>query len=177
MTVKPISFVQISKVAANAEAVIKRQKQGTEHRRFSFRIPVAPSNKRKDSLTVASTQYEKKKKDNPEYGKTTGGRKDPGNRQPQKYNFKDQEMDGIYDKLLRKGKIQPLVPKRPEEVGRVHDPKYCIYHQIVGRPTNAYSTLRNAIQDLADSRVLTFNEEGSLHAMNTVYLTSEKGIP
>ncbi|XXG75574.1 hypothetical protein AAC387_Pa08g0112 [Persea americana] len=86
-------------------------------------------------------------------------------------------MDGIYDELLRKWKIQPLAPKKPEEVGRVHDSKYCRYHQIVEHPTNACNTLRNVIKYLADNRVLTFMEEGSLHAMNTVYLTSEKGIP
>ena len=62
ITVKPISFAQISEVAVNAEAVIKREKQEAKHRRFSFRAPVTSSNKRKDSLTVASTQYVKKKK-------------------------------------------------------------------------------------------------------------------
>ena len=86
-------------------------------------------------------------------------------------------MDRIYDELLKKGKIQPLAPKRPEEVGRVHDPKYCRYHQIVGHPTNACGTLSNAIQDLVDSQVLAFKEEGSLHEVDTVYLTSEEGVP
>ena len=80
ITVKPISFTQISEVAANAEAVIKREKQEAEHRRFSFRTPLAPSNKREDSLTVASTQNEKKQKDTPEYGRKGGGRKGPGNK-------------------------------------------------------------------------------------------------
>ena len=54
-------------------------------------------------MAVASTQYENKKKDDPGYGRTTGGRKGPGNKQPRKYDFEDQEMGGIYDKLLRKG--------------------------------------------------------------------------
>lgn len=134
---------------------------------------MAPSNKIKDSLKVASTQYEKRKKDSPEYERTTGGRKGPGTRQPRKYDFKDQEMEGIYEELLKKGKIQPLVPKRPEEVGRVHDPKYCKYHWIVVHPTNARGILRNAIQDLADSRVLTFKEGGFSHAVNAIYLSAE----
>ena len=86
-------------------------------------------------------------------------------------------MDGIYDELLKKGKIQPLAPKRPEEVRRVYDPKYCRYNQIVGHPTNVCGTLRNAIQDLVDSQVLTFKEEGLPHAVNVVYLALEKGIP
>ena len=55
VTVKPISFAQISEVATNVEAIIKREKQETEHRRFSFRTPVVPSSKRNDSLAAAST--------------------------------------------------------------------------------------------------------------------------
>ena len=145
VTVKPISFAQISEVATNAEAVIKREKHKSEHKRFSFRTPVVPLSKRKDSFAIASTHYEKKKKDDPEYERTAGGRKDAGSRQPRKYDFEDQEMDGIYDELLRKWKIQPLSPKRPEEIRRAHGPKYYRYHQIVGHPTNACATLRNAI--------------------------------
>ena len=113
VTVKPISFTQIFDVATNAEAVIKREKQEIEPRRFSFRISAAPLNKRKDSLAVASTQYEKRKKDNPEYGRATGGRKGPGIRQPRKYDFEDQEIEGIYEELLKKGNIQP----RPQKAG------------------------------------------------------------
>ncbi|XXG85941.1 hypothetical protein AAC387_Pa11g0936 [Persea americana] len=86
-------------------------------------------------------------------------------------------MDGIYEELLKKGKIQPLAPKRREEVGRVHDPKDYSYHQIVGHPTNACRTLSNAIQDLADSWVFTFKEKGSPQSRNTIYLTSEEGVP
>ena len=92
---KPILFTQISEVATNVEAVIKREKQEIGPRRFSFQTPMTPLNKRKDSLVAASMQYGKGKKNSPEYGRATGRRKGLGTRQPRKYDFKDQEMEGI----------------------------------------------------------------------------------
>lgn len=97
-------FTQIFEVAANAEALIKREKQEGEPR-FSFRAPATSLNKRKDSLAVASTQYEKRKKDNPELRRMTSGKKGPGTRQSRRYDFEDQEMEGIYEELLKMGKI------------------------------------------------------------------------
>lgn len=75
VTVKPILLAQISEAAANAEAVIKRETHEIEPRRFSFRTPRAPPNKRKDSLALASTQNKKRKKDSPEYGRANSERK------------------------------------------------------------------------------------------------------
>lgn len=51
----------------------------------------------------------------------------------------------MYDGLLKEGKTQPMVIKRPAEVGRVTDPCYCRYHQFVTHPTNECFTLKNAI--------------------------------
>ncbi|XXG53895.1 hypothetical protein AAC387_Pa03g1912 [Persea americana] len=49
------------------------------------------------------------------------------------------------------------------------------YHQVIGHPSNACGTLRNAIQDLADGQVLTFKEGGFPHVVNAFYCIS-KGV-
>jgi len=36
--------------------------------------------------------------------------------------------------LLKKGLIELPESKRPEEVGRTNDPKYCKYHRIISHP-------------------------------------------
>lgn len=71
------------------------------------------------------------------------------------YTFDEQMVEEIYDGLLMEGKIQPMIGKRPAEVGRVMDPRYCHYHQFVTHPTNECYTLKNAIQDLVDANVLS----------------------
>lgn len=162
-------------MAANAEAVIKREKLESEPRRFSFRTPASSLSKKKDSLAIACTRYGKKKKDSPEANRVAEKKRGTGVRQFRRYDFKGEGMEGIYEELLMSKKILSLVPKTPEEVGRVHDPKYCRYHQIVGYPTNICSTLRNVIQDLVDAGVLiTFKEEEFSHSINAISLTSEK---
>jgi len=44
----------------------------------------------------------------------------------------------MLDDLLEKGVIQLPEPKRPEEVGRIADPKYCRYHRMVSHPLEKY---------------------------------------
>lgn len=75
---KPISFTQIFKVAANVEVVIKREQHESEPRRFSFQALGTSLSKRNDSLTIASTQYEKKRKDSPEPRRMADKRKGTG---------------------------------------------------------------------------------------------------
>ncbi|RXH75963.1 hypothetical protein DVH24_042750, partial [Malus domestica] len=48
------------------------------------------------------------------------------------YPFPDSDMDAMLDDLLKKKVIELPECKRPEEMNRINDPKYCKYHRIVG---------------------------------------------
>ncbi|KAM2812105.1 hypothetical protein COP1_044661 [Malus domestica] len=48
------------------------------------------------------------------------------------YPFPDSDMDAMLDDLLEKKVIELPECKRPEEMNRINDPKYCKYHRIVG---------------------------------------------
>ena len=54
------------------------------------------------------------------------------------------DLPRIVVDLLKKGVIQLPEPKRPEEVGRIANPKYCHYHRIVSQLVKGASQLRNA---------------------------------
>lgn len=44
------------------------------------------------------------------------------------YEFSDEDVEEIYDELLKHDKIRPLATKRPEEAGMTNHPLYCRYH-------------------------------------------------
>jgi len=54
--------------------------------------------------------------------------------QEKKYPFLDLDLSGMLDDLLKKGIIELPPSKRPEEAGRVNDPKYCQYHRVISPP-------------------------------------------
>jgi len=70
--------------------------------------------------------------------------------QEKKYPFPDSDLSGMLDDLLEKGVIELPEPKRPEEVGRSADPKYCRYHRIVSHPPEKCVTLKERIMRLAE---------------------------
>ena len=55
------------------------------------------------------------------------------------YSFKNEHVVSLF-KLLQNGNKLKLPEARcPEEVGKIDDPSYCIYHRILGHPTkNCY---------------------------------------
>jgi len=55
----------------------------------------------------------------------------------------------MLDDLLEKGIIKLSKPKRSEEVGRMADPKYCLYHRMVNHTLETYVTLKEHIMWLA----------------------------
>ena len=46
-------------------------------------------------------------------------------RKIKKYSFRNEDVEDFFTSLLEQGLIELPEPKRPDEVGRVGDPKYC----------------------------------------------------
>ena len=75
--------------------------------------------------------------------------------QEKKYPFPDSDFSDMLDDLLEKGVIELPESKRPEEVGRTVDPKYCRYDRIVSHPLEKCVTLKYRIIQLArDGRII-----------------------
>ena len=63
-----------------------------------------------------------------------------------KYSFHDDNVEGIFNELMKEKAIQLLEPKRPSEVDKINDPKYCRYHRIISHPLSECYILKNIIQ-------------------------------
>jgi len=66
-----------------------------------------------------------------------------------KFPFPDLDLSGMVDDLLEKGVIQLLEQKRPEEVGKITDLKYCRYHRMPSHPLEKCVTIKKHIVQLA----------------------------
>jgi len=62
--------------------------------------------------------------------------------QEKKYPFLYVDLPGMLDDLLKKGVIQLPEPKRPEDVGRTVEPKYCCYHRMVSHHLEKCITMK-----------------------------------
>ncbi|KAM1570264.1 hypothetical protein TB1_034794 [Malus domestica] len=65
------------------------------------------------------------------------------------YPFPDSDMDAMLDDLLEKKVIELPECKRPKEMNRTKDPKYCKYHRIVGHHVGKCFILKELIMKLA----------------------------
>ncbi|KAM1980921.1 hypothetical protein ACFX15_037483 [Malus domestica] len=65
------------------------------------------------------------------------------------YPFPDSDMDAMLDDLLEKKVIELPECKRPEEMNRINDPKYCKYHRIVSHFVGKCFILKELIMKLA----------------------------
>jgi len=73
--------------------------------------------------------------------------------QDKKYPFFDSDLSGILD-YLEKRIIQLLESKRPKDVGRTADPKYCSYHRMVSHILEKCVTLKERIMLLIEDRTI-----------------------
>ena len=60
--------------------------------------------------------------------------------------------------------------RRPNEIGRTNDPKYCLYHRMIHHPTDKCYVLKDRIQALIDAGVLTLKAEQKKVTANMVTL-------
>ena len=61
--------------------------------------------------------------------------------------------------FLKKGVIQLLEPKRPEDVRMTIDPKYCRYHRIVSHPLEKCITLKERIMRLIKDEIIILDSD------------------
>jgi hypothetical protein len=101
----------------------------------------------------------------------SGGGSNQESRPPQRqYSFKEEQVVTIFHLLNKGNKLKLPEVKRPEEVGRVNDPNYCLYHRMVHHPTTRCYILKDKIQALVDAGVLTLKSEQKKVGANVISL-------
>jgi len=76
----------------------------------------------------------------------------------------DSNLPGMLDDLLEKGVIQLPEPKRPKEVGRTANPKYCRYHRMISHPLEKCITIKECIMQLAKEEKIILNWDDVVEA-------------
>ena len=63
-------------------------------------------------------------------------------------------------KLLNKSnRLKLPKARRPEEVSKIDNPNYCVYHRILGHPTKSCYVFKDILQALIDAEVLKLRPE------------------
>ena len=93
---------------------------------------------------------------------------------PKQYSFRDDQVVTIFHLLQKGNKMKLPDARRPNEIGRTNDPKYCLYHRIIHHPTDKCYVLKDRIQALIDAGVLTLKSEQKKVTANMVILSSAK---
>ena len=69
-----------------------------------------------------------------------------------KYFFVDEDVEEIFSVHYKENAIELSKLKRPSEVNKIKNPKFCRFHRIFGHPTSDCFILKNVIQDMIDSK-------------------------
>ena len=64
-----------------------------------------------------------------------------------KYSFDDEDVGTIFEELLAAKMITLPEPKRPAEVNKTDDPKYCRYHRLISHTIEDCYILKDIIQE------------------------------
>src|SRR5436189_4495824 len=61
--------------------------------------------------------------------------------------------------LDKGGQLKLPEPRNPEDVGKTDDPRYFLYHRVLGHPTKSYWSLKDKLQALVDAGALRLKTE------------------
>jgi len=74
---------------------------------------------------------------------------------PKMYSFKVEQVVTIFHLLHKGNKLKLPKVRRANEVGRINDLNYCLFHRMLQHPTNKCFILKDKIQELVNAGVLT----------------------
>jgi len=69
-------------------------------------------------------------------------------RKEKKYSFDDDDVQGIFNELMAVRAISLPESKRPAEVNKRNDPRYCPYHRIISHPIKDCYVFKEIIKDM-----------------------------
>ena len=75
------------------------------------------------------------------------------------YFFKDEHVVSLFKLLQRSNMLKFSEIKCPEEVRKTIDPKYCLYHRMLGHPAKNCYIFKDALCAMIDAEVLKIRPE------------------
>ncbi|KAM1380389.1 hypothetical protein ACFX2I_022120 [Malus domestica] len=95
------------------------------------------------------------------------------------YPFPDSYMDAMLDDLLKKKVIELPECKRPEEMNRVNDHRYCKYHRIVNHPVSKCFIFKELIMKLAQQGKieLDLKDGHNIYYYNCIWIIRSRASP
>ena len=142
---KPQSFDALVSKASNVERKIARQKSTTQRGRNLEEKNIEgkkPLNNGEVMATFVNNGRQNGK------GKEGSKNLTLEEKKKTKYSFHNDDVEEIFNELMKGKAIQLPEPKRPSEVDKIDDPKYCHYHRIISHPLSECYILKNIIQKM-----------------------------
>ncbi|KAL6176002.1 hypothetical protein ACLB2K_052638 [Fragaria x ananassa] len=153
--IKPRSFEELATRAHDMELSIASHKGKKEFvndqrqdKAFSSKVDKGMKRPTKESMTVNVAPIKISLRDKREVKKaepsqTYERKKRPLTEWEQKtYPFPDSDVAGMLEDLLENKVIELPECKRPEEMHRVNDPKYCKFHRLISHPFPSLISLK-----------------------------------
>ena len=75
------------------------------------------------------------------------------------YPFLDADVPMILEELLTKKVINLPESKRPEEINKVGDPRYCKFHRVLGHPTSKCFILKEKVMMLVSEGKIIIDQD------------------
>ncbi|PIM97563.1 hypothetical protein CDL12_29966 [Handroanthus impetiginosus] len=125
------------------------------------------------AATVKFPTIEKKNNDKVENQDASSGKRTLKEMQEKEYLFPDSDVPHIFDELLARKLIELPQPKRPEEVGKTNDPKYCKYHRVVSHPIGKYFIFKDKIMALAKEEKIVLDTKDVANASPVSVMVTE----
>ncbi|CAA0822242.1 Unknown protein, partial [Striga hermonthica] len=99
--------------------------------------------------------------------------------QAKQYPFLDSDVSCIFDDLMEAKLIELPEMKRPEEAGRVNDPKYCKYHRLVGHPIHNCFVFKDKVMQLTHQGKISLEESSATanHISEACNMTNKHEAP
>ncbi|PIN26241.1 hypothetical protein CDL12_01008 [Handroanthus impetiginosus] len=124
------------------------------------------------AATVKFPTMEKKNNDKVENQRASSGKQTLKEMQEKEYPFPDSDVPHIFDELLARKLIELPQPKRPEEVEKTNDPKYCKYHRVMSHPIEKCFVFKDKIMALAkEGKIIRDTEDVANASLISVVVT------
>ena len=75
------------------------------------------------------------------------------------YSFKDEHVVSLFKLLQKSNELKLSEVRCPDEIGKIDDPNYYLYHRMLENPTKRCYIFKDVLQALIDEEALKLRPE------------------